>query len=136
MRSFFFFFSKSCMVYLWLQIVSGQEDVISMAQQASSELLKRAGIIIPKRMNVLWLFKWSCNHWTYGKSFRSCMILLFDTIIWDYHKQPHFLSLCTQAFVPYLLVCSCHLKQLNSRSYSCTVVWTDIVFSLLFYPLG
>ncbi|XP_030957125.1 uncharacterized protein LOC115979280 isoform X1 [Quercus lobata] len=30
-----------------------EEDVISMAQQASSELLKRAGIIIPKRMNIL-----------------------------------------------------------------------------------
>jgi 3-hydroxy-3-methylglutaryl CoA synthase len=41
------------MVYLWLQIVSGQEDVISMAQEASSKLLKRAGIIIPKRMNIL-----------------------------------------------------------------------------------
>ncbi|KAM3705949.1 hypothetical protein ACJW30_03G119000 [Castanea mollissima] len=30
-----------------------EEDVILMAQQASSELLKRAGIIIPKRMNIL-----------------------------------------------------------------------------------
>lgn len=30
-----------------------EEDVIAMAQQASSELLKRAGIIIPKRMNIL-----------------------------------------------------------------------------------
>ncbi|KAL4638548.1 hypothetical protein ACB092_03G155000 [Castanea dentata] len=30
-----------------------EEDVISMAQQASSELLKRAGIIIPKRMYIL-----------------------------------------------------------------------------------
>ncbi|KAL0004637.1 hypothetical protein SO802_012198 [Lithocarpus litseifolius] len=30
-----------------------EEDVILMAQQASSELLKRAGIIIPNRMNIL-----------------------------------------------------------------------------------
>ncbi|GMY26591.1 5'-deoxyadenosine deaminase [Fagus crenata] len=30
-----------------------EEDVISMAQEASSKLLKRAGIIIPKRMNIL-----------------------------------------------------------------------------------
>lgn len=60
--SFLFLVFKSPMVYSWMQkIVTLQEDVISKAQRAASELLKRAGIIIPNRMNVLWLFKLPCG---------------------------------------------------------------------------
>jgi hypothetical protein len=36
-----------------MKIVTQQEEVILSAQKAASELLKRAGIIIPNRMNIL-----------------------------------------------------------------------------------
>lgn len=51
--AFFFLVSKSSMVYLWMKIVTQQEDVILVAREAASVLLKRAGIIIPNRMNIL-----------------------------------------------------------------------------------
>lgn len=48
-----------------LLVAGWQENVISMAKQASAEILKRAGINIPSRMNFVW---WS----TYKRCFGWC----------------------------------------------------------------
>lgn len=57
-------------VYLLVRIVPGQEHVISMAKQASAEIVKRAGIKIPDRMNFVW--------WPTYKRCPACLDILLN----------------------------------------------------------
>lgn len=55
-----------------------------------------------------------------------CLIVSPETTMCNY----------TQASVLHLLVRSCHLKQLDSRSHSCTVIWKYISLLSSFLPHG